>query len=270
MQLDGRRILLLSDEGLGDIIFFLRFTAPLAGRGARIVLSCAPRLAAILRAPHFDITTDATLDRSAFHAVLFVGALPHALQAESTPAALPLIPDAARLREWRARLASLGPAPYLGLTWRGGTDILRRQEFGLPNRLLSKEVPPARLGEAVRGWPGTLISLQRDPYPGETDAVTAAARAPVHDLSAANADLADALALVGLLDDYVTVSNTNVHLRAGLGRTARVLVPRPPEWRWMNDGGESPWFPGFRIYRQPVSRDWSEPLAALRRDLGLS
>jgi hypothetical protein len=69
------------------------------------------------------------------------------------------------------------------------------------------------------------------------------------------------------LDEYVTVSNTNVHLLAGLGKTARVLVPYPAEWRWMRRDGASPWFAGFPVYRQAQSRDWSAALNQLRSDL---
>jgi hypothetical protein len=69
------------------------------------------------------------------------------------------------------------------------------------------------------------------------------------------------------LHEYVAVSNTNIHLLAGLGKSARVLVPHPPEWRWLRTEGRSPWFPGFPVYRQPVSRDWTEPLRRLREDL---
>lgn len=268
-RLDGKRILLLSEQGLGDVVFFLRFVPEIQARGGLPVLSCPPRLAAILRSPGLELVGEAA-HREAFDVVLAVGDLPMALQTETTPGPLPLHADPGTTRQWQEALSRLGAPPYLGLTWRAGTDTVRRQEFGLPHRVLSKEVPPASLGAAVRGWRGTLISVQRDPYPGETDALAAAAAAQVHDLSRANTDLADALALAGLLDEYATVSNTNVHLRAALGRTARVLVPRPPEWRWMSEGRESPWFPGFPIYRQPSSRDWSEPLAALRRDLRLS
>jgi hypothetical protein len=58
-----------------------------------------------------------------------------------------------------------------------------------------------------------------------------------------------------------------MHLAAGLGRTARVLVPYLPEWRWLEAGDESPWFPGFRVYRQSTSRNWGDALARLRADL---
>jgi hypothetical protein len=89
----------------------------------------------------------------------------------------------------------------------------------------------------------------------------------VHDLSALNEDLEAMLALLALVDEYVGVSNTNMHLRAGVGRTARVLVPQPPEWRWMAVGEASPWFPGFRVYRQHVDGEWRDALARLSRDL---
>ncbi len=58
-----------------------------------------------------------------------------------------------------------------------------------------------------------------------------------------------------------------MHLRAGAGRTTRVLVPCPAEWRWMAAGDESPWFPGFRIYRQSLDGGWDAALSALRADL---
>ena len=60
---------------------------------------------------------------------------------------------------------------------------------------------------------------------------------------------------------------TNVHSRAGAGRTSRMLVPNPPEWRWMAAGEESPWFPGCRIYRQEVNGDWEGAFQALTKDL---
>jgi hypothetical protein len=58
-----------------------------------------------------------------------------------------------------------------------------------------------------------------------------------------------------------------MHLRAGLGRAARVLVPMPPDWRWMAAGEASPWFPGFAIYRQDAGGSWSAALARLAGDI---
>jgi hypothetical protein len=82
-----------------------------------------------------------------------------------------------------------------------------------------------------------------------------------------NENLEDMVALLAELDEYVGVSNTNMHLMAGLGKTARVLVANPPEWRWMGAGDASPWFPGFRLYRQNQDGAWDGALDRLVTDL---
>jgi hypothetical protein len=82
-----------------------------------------------------------------------------------------------------------------------------------------------------------------------------------------NDDLEEMLALLDRLDDYVCVSNTNVHLRAARGRTSRVLIPYPADFRWMNRGDESPWFPGTRLYRQTHEDGWGPAFEALAADL---
>ncbi|HEX6691178.1 MAG TPA: tetratricopeptide repeat protein [Burkholderiales bacterium] len=274
-RLDGVSLRLRGEQGLGDILFFLRFTAELLARGASASVVVPPKLAPVLRggerleflAGESDgLTWRAGSAQGAGAYDLPLGDLPAVLETEAAPPAFAPALDAARVAACRERLARLGPAPYLGLTWRAGTDVLRNQEFGRSRAFLSKELPLAELGAAVRGWRGTLLALQRGPYQGEIEAISGAAGAPVHDLSALNDDLPEMLAALAAIDEHVAVSNTNIHLLAGIGRTARVLVPYPPEWRWMREG-DSPWFPGFPVYREPQSRGWAEPLAKLRTDL---
>jgi hypothetical protein len=160
-------------------------------------------------------------------------------------------------------LAELGPPPYLGLTWRAGTAPADQRGRSW---LLHKEIPVDALAGAVKGFPGTIIALQRLPRSGEIAQLSERVSRQVHDLTGLNEDLETMLALLAAIDEYVGVSNTNMHLRAGAGRTARVLVPRPAEWRWMV-AGESPWFPGFRVYRQQRDGDWSAALGRLDRDV---
>jgi len=269
-RLDSKRIVLRGEQGLGDRLFFLRFAPRLRELGAHVTLQCAPALAGVLRgaaAADEMIDENAPLDLGKFDYRIWLGDLPQILENADTPPALALRRDADADARAARQLAGFGPAPYLGITWRAGTDVLVRQEFAEEGRLLSKEISPALLGAALRGWSGTLLALQRHPAPGEIEALSQAAQQPVHNLSAANENLAKMLALLGQLQDYVTVSNTNLHLHAGIGGRAHVLVPRPAEWRWMDEGERSPWFPEFPIYRQPPSRDWTEPLSRLRRDL---
>ena len=258
-RLDGERILLRGEQGLGDVLFFLRFASLLHVRGARLSLACEKKLHGIIATGVLDSVVEDGAEG------LWLGDLPALLECEETPPAWPLSASDDARRAARQKLEALGRSPYLAVTWRAGTDTARGREFALERTSLTKALPPAELGAALRGWPGTIIALQRGARPGEA----AQFGAPFHDLSFLGDDLPALLAVLAELDEYVTVSNTNVHLLAGLGKTARVLVPYPAEWRWMRRDGPSPWFPNFPVYRQAQSRDWSAALAALRKDLQL-
>jgi Flp pilus assembly protein TadD len=252
-RVTGDSTVLKGEQGIGDVLFFLRF-APALGR--KVTLACEKKLHSILApGPVLEAIREDSGEG------MPIGDLPLALGSEETPPAWPL-----EARE-KADLAKYGPPPYLGVTWRAGTDLGRRREQGNDPRALSKSIPPALLGNALRGWPGTVIALQRGARAGDLDVFRTSYGKAFTDLSPLGDDLPALLAVLAALDEYVGVSNANMHLLAGLGKSAKVLVPYPGEWRWMRRAGPSPWFPGFAVYRQPQGRDWQPALAALRNDL---
>ena len=261
-DLAGTRLLIERDQGLGDEIFFLRFVPALRARGPWIACLPDPRLTAMFeRCGLFDAVIGDGDAPPAFDLHLSIGDLPYLLGADGTdvppPVALPVL--AAADEAVRERLAGLGPPPYTGVTWRAGTAAR--------DRVLFKEAPIEGIAGALGDTGGTVVALQRAPAAGEVAAFARSLGRPVGDLTALNDDLEAMLALCGALDAYVCVSNTNVHLRAARGGACHVLAPNPPEFRWMADGAESPWFPATRIYRQATNGDWSDALAALGRDL---
>jgi len=294
-ELHGRPIFLLREQGLGDEIFFLRFARLLAAAGARVTYRASEKLRGLLsRVAWLDQVVEETGPAPQADAVMLVGDLPHALShhpanpfraavADETeipaarfplgialfcpavPPSLELQPLPARLAAVRERLAAAGSPPYLGLSWQAGTPP--EEQRGGPTWSLYKKIGIEPLAEALRDFPATFIALQRNPGPGEIESFSRILGRPVHDFSALNEDLESMAALLALIDEYIGVSNTNMHLRLAVGRTARVLVPAPAEWRWMNSGRSSPWFPGFSIYRQTLDGDWRPALAALRQDI---
>ncbi len=264
LPLAGQPVFLYGEYGLGDELFFLRFVASLRQHGiTRITYRPAPKIASLLvRTKLTEHLAGSGEAPQAGEAVISIGDLPRLLgqkTVDSIPPPLPLAPLTARVLALQERLAKLGPPPYVGITWRAGTKDRERA--------LYKESPFPRLAEALKAIPATVLVLQRNPLDGEIDAFSRALGRPAHDLSALNDDLESILALLSLIDEYVGVSNTNMHLRAGVGKTARVLVPSPPEWRWMAEGKESPWFPGFTVYRQGYNQSWETAFTKLQQDL---
>ena len=256
-DLSGRRFRLVLEQGLGEHLFFLRYAGSLTARGAEIAVETDPKLAPLLR-NHPSLgrligRDDPTPDFES----LLIGDLPFAVGANEAPPTLALTPDPALRAEMEKCLAAFGPAPYVALTWRAGIQ---------DGKSLSKTIPSAALAEAIAKVPGTLISIQRQPMAGETEELARQIGRPLHDMSALNDNLARMLAALALFDDYIGVSNTNMHLRAGLGLPARVLLPYPPEFRWLATGERSPWFPEFQIYRAESS-GWNAAMAKLKADL---
>lgn len=266
-DLAGRRVLVVGDQGLGDELFFLRFMPQLRKRLAWTAYLPDRRLIPMLeRAAIAQCIVGSEggkeADAGSFDLRLSVGDLPFLLgmtERASIPDAFPIPVLADRREQIDEHLRSLGPPPYIGVTWRAGTANRKR--------LLFKDAPIEKFAEALRDAPGTILALQRIPESGEIHALADHTGREVHDLTKLNDDLEGMLALMAVIDDYVCVSNTNVHLRAAAGRTSRVLVPNPPEFRSMAEGDESPWSPGTRLYRQRIDGGWDEAFERLRQDM---
>jgi tetratricopeptide (TPR) repeat protein len=262
LEVKGRRLVIMTDQGLGDELFFLRFLPRLLGKGAEVVYHTPEKLYPLFKGNPLFADVVVAEENKETECDLLVGDLPLVTQMHSdqdVPPPFRLEAEASRIDALRAKLAAFGPGPYIGLTWQGGT-----RDAG---KALFKEIPPQELGSSLAGLPGSFVMLQRNPVKADVQAMQAGLGRAMLDMSSLNDDLQDMLALLSLLDEYVGVSNTNMHLLAGLGKTGRVLVPFPSEWRWLAEGDTSPWFPGFKVYRQLPDHSWADALSGLSQDL---
>ena len=109
------------------------------------------------------------------------------------------------------------------------------------------------------------ISLQKEVR--DSDRSVLASYAPVMDVSDELDDFADTAALCELMDVVISVDTSVAHLSGALGRPTWVLLPFSPDWRWLLDRDDSPWYASVRLYRQPAVGDWEAVLTRVMADL---
>ncbi len=117
--------------------------------------------------------------------------------------------------------------------------------------------------EPLLSIPGVaFFSLQKD------EAAAELAGTAVRDLSGGLGDFADTAAIVDKLDLVISVDTAVVHVAGALAKPVWVLVPFAPDWRWMRDRDDSPWYPTLRLFRQPALGDWDSVFARVAGELG--
>ncbi len=252
-----RTLLLVADQGFGDVMMFARFLPWAMARCADVALACSGEMLGLLRrafpGPR-TLTQWQDARDCAVHCPL--SGLPRlaGVAAGALPGGIPyLSADPARragMAEW---LAAATPRARLrvGLAWAGRTshpnDRNRSMRLDMLRPLLATE------GAA-------LVSLQK----GEG---APPARTPLLDASAMLQDFEDTAALVDCLDLVVAVDTAVAHLAGALGKPVWVLLPFAPDWRWMTGRPDSPWYPTCRLYRQSSPGAWADPVAAAAADL---
>ncbi|MGH7044446.1 MAG: glycosyltransferase family 9 protein, partial [Acetobacteraceae bacterium] len=253
--LPAGQLLLVADQGYGDAIQFARYLPWVAGRVAGVALVAAPELAPLLApllAGNTMLTGWAAVAAwpSPFVAWAPLSGLPrlHGTRLASIPCAVPyLTASPLRTAAWQARLDALAPRPQrrVGVVWAGRATH--------PNDA-NRSAPPAALA-LLATVPGVrLVSVQQGPA-----AAGSAAIAPgLPELGSAIGDFAEAAAALTALDLLITVDSAPAHLAGALGRPAWVLLPYGPDWRWLLDRADSPWYPTARLFR-PESPHGNHP-----------
>ena len=256
----GKTILLHSDEGLGDTIQFCRYARSVAERGARVVLEVQDALHALLSGLDgvslcLPRSVDALPDFD-LHCPLSGLPLAFKTELETIPAAasyLPPLPEA-RLREWQARLRAHDRL-RVGLVWSGNPGHSNDRSRSTSLRTMS----------ALFDSDARFYSLQKEPRP--EDAARLAERTEIVDLTEHLTDFVETAALVSCLDLVITVDTSVAHLAAAMGRPTWILLPFTPDYRWLLDRNDSPWYPTVRLFRQDERREYALVLEHVRAEL---
>ncbi len=253
--LAGRRILLHAEQGLGDAVQFARYVPEVTRRGGRVIVEVPAPLVRLLE----SVTgADAVIARGAPLPACDVEAplmsLPGILGTtlETIPAEVPYLqPPADRVARWSRELHS-SEGLRVGLCWQGRPQHAHDGRRSVPLPMLAPllDVPGV-------AW----YSLQRDFGREQMEGL------PIVDLGSRFEDLADTAAACACLDLIVSVDTAPAHVAGALGRPTWLLLPAAPDWRWLLEREDSPWYPTMRLFRQPRAGDWGAVVESLRGKL---
>jgi ADP-heptose:LPS heptosyltransferase len=258
--IEGKTIFINVDEGLGDTIQFARYIPMVAARGARVILAVQDALCPLLSdlPGVVQCLPLSAGEWPAFDMYCPVSSLPlaFATKLETIPSRTPYLPPPAksRVQVWEQRL---GPRDRLrvGLVWSGNPKHDNDHNRSIPLRVLAR----------ILDVDASFVSLQKDPKP--EDGAVLLDRTEISDLTAHLVDFAETAALVSCLDLVITVDTSIAHLSGALGRPTWILLPYTPDYRWLLDRDDSPWYPTVRLFRQSETREYESVLDSVRTEL---
>lgn len=261
-DIQGKTIVVYHEQGLGDTLQFCRYIPLLARLGAQVVLGAPHALRPLLRT---SLQNDCTfLEGNGilpahydYHCPLLSLPLIFQTRAETIPAQTPyLCADWRKSIAWKQHLSKENTTtPYrIGLAWSGSTTHANDHNRSL--QLAQLQPLMAWVSHGVE-----FHCLQKEIRSCDVDTLNA--WKPIQQHQVRLHDFSDTAALIEHMDVVITVDTSIAHLAGAMGKTTFILLPHIPDWRWLLDRSDSPWYPTARLFRQPVHGDWDSVIQTL-------
>ncbi|MDY0101273.1 MAG: tetratricopeptide repeat protein [Bacilli bacterium] len=257
-SLKGKTILLYNEQGLGDTIQFCRYAKQVVDLGAKVILQTQQSLIGLLRGLNGIsefVTEGSVLPPFDYQCPLL--SLPHALN--TTIDTIPnntayLFSDKDIVDIWRDRIG-IKTKLRIGIAWSGNAKHMNDH-----NRSIV-------LGDFIEKLPKNYeyISLQKEIQ--DSDKKTLLVNPQIKHFEDSINDFSDTAAICELVDIVISVDTSIAHLSAAMGKQTWILLPYIPDWRWLLDRKDSPWYSSAKLYRQDKTRVWTSVLEQIKSDL---
>ncbi len=259
-NIQGQRILLYAEQGFGDVIQFVRYAPMVADKGAEVIIGCQRELKPLMKSVA-GVRSVAAFGESVrqFDVQCPLPSLPRLFNTtlDCIPRRVPYMhADVCTVESWRHRLSLDNAKLNVGLAWAGSPGHLNDRNRSCPLRLF---LPLAGI-DGIR-----LVSLQKEIY--EKWTADTLADFGLIDHTRDIDDFSDTAAIIMNLDLVITVDTAVAHLAGALGKTVWTLLPFAPDWRWMLDRDDSPWYPTMRLFRQHSPGNWESVISKVDAEL---
>jgi len=269
-DLDGKTIFLHAEQGLGDTFQFIRYAQIAKEKGGTVIAGVQKPLVKLLSlCPYIDkvIALDEKPPAFDLHAPLM--SLPYILKTtiDTVPTGIPyLYADPKLVEHWKKERLSSDKNIKVGICWQGNNKYstpMLRATVALKSIEISKLNPRGTIpGVSIYSLQKTTGTDQLKTLPPEFTI-----RTFDDDFDESNGRFMDTAAVIKNLDLVITVDTSIGHLAAALGKPTWVILPNPPDWRWMLECDNTPWYPTMRLFRQPTPGDWEGVIEVVTQEL---
>jgi tetratricopeptide (TPR) repeat protein len=253
-EMAGQTILLQAEQGFGDTIQFIRYASLVAQRSAKVIVSCQNELASLLRTVdgvnHVAGYHEQLPDFDRYCPLLSLPLIFHTTH-EGIPAQVPYIRvDSPSVKKWKTKIGVQDSEITIGLVWAGREQRSCSLEIFSPlSHVDSVTFYSLQKGEAAEQAKNPPDGMKLIDYTED-----------IHDFS-------DTAALMENLDLVIAVDTAVAHLAGALGKPVWTLLPFVPDWRWLLNRDDSPWYPTMRLFRQPSPGDWQSVIEEVTGEL---
>jgi len=255
-DLQGRTILVFAEQGFGDAIQFIRYIPHVKAKGPRVIVECRTELLRLFSTvPGIDRLIPAESQIPDFDAIAPLMSLPHLLGTtlEKIPAQVPYLHGSEASETLKCLLQTDRPVK-VGIVWSCNQD---HPSFSRRSCSITEFLPLLEIENI------TFYSLQKGPQVKDLEQL----KDKVISLDPLLHDFADTAGAIAQLDLVISIDTSVAHLAGALGKPVWILLPFAPDWRWMLDRQDSPWYPTMRLFRQQTPGDWSIVFAAVKDSL---
>ena len=259
-SLKGKTLFIYAEQGVGDEIMFASCLPDVINRAESCIIECDKRLVRLFSRSFLgtEIIERTGTDKNVqsvfpfFDMAIAMGSLP--LHVRTTLSSFPqrksyLIPDPEKAEKWHNRVNAFGEGLKVGISWRGGKNPRLRKD----RSIILEQWKEILFIKGIH-----FINLQYGECKEEIAETKDKLKVIIHDWEDADPlkDLDNFSAQISDLDLVISVDNATVHMAGALGIPVWTLLPYSPNWRWMLNRNDSPWYPTMRLFRQPSPGDW--------------
>lgn len=258
-SVDGKILYIYPEQGLGDFIQFCRYVPLVENLGARVVLKVPNALYAMIKTMGLNakiVRNDEKVDEFDFHCPIMSLPLAFKTTVETIPKRIPyFFADQFKKNYWQRKFAHVTNSLKVGLVWSGSKDHKKDHERSLR---LAQLTP-------ILDLPITFYSLQKEVR--VQDKITLSKLNQIQEYHEELNDFSDTAAMVDCLDLIISVDTSVAHLAGAMGKNVWILISYLPDYRWMLDREDTPWYPTARLFRQANIGDWDSTMLKIRKAL---